>query len=114
MVVREQKRTRAISVGARPSEASSTMCIRSLRLGFVSRFILRMRSLRCWEERRTLSISGRLFCGWLDLVSHTMPQEMAVCSTILCIYIAGAPAPVTEQLEAPEGLSRWRSAPGGV
>lgn len=79
------------------------MCIRSLRLGFVSRFTLRMRSLRCWEERRTLSISGRLFCGWLDLVSHTMPQEMAVCSTILCIYLAGAPAPVTEQLEAPEG-----------
>jgi hypothetical protein len=35
-VVREQKRTRAISVGERPSEASSAMCILSLRLGFLS------------------------------------------------------------------------------
>src|SRR5215211_2095178 len=47
------------------------MCIRSLRLGFVSRFILKMRSLRCWGVREILSIGGRLsVAGWIWRLYH--------------------------------------------
>ncbi len=63
-VVREQKRTRAISVGERPSEASSTMCIRNLLLGWRSRFIFRMRPLRSFGAMVILCMEGRFFGGW--------------------------------------------------
>src|SRR5919202_432078 len=69
-VVREQKRAREISVGERPpEEASSTMCILSLRLGFTSRFISMMRPLRSSGAMVILSMGGRLFRGWMDLAS---------------------------------------------
>ena len=68
-VVREHKRTRAISVGERPSEASSTMCNFNLLLDWRSRFISRMRSLRSEEAKAILCMDGRLFCGWMDLAS---------------------------------------------
>jgi len=68
-VVREQKSTRAISVGERPSEASSAMCILSLRLGFASRFISMMRSLRTWGAMVIFSMCGRFFGGWMDVAS---------------------------------------------
>lgn len=45
-VVRAQKSTREISVGESPSALSSAMCIRSLLLGRLSRFISAMRLLR--------------------------------------------------------------------
>jgi hypothetical protein len=85
-VVREQKSTPAISVVERPSEASSAMCILSLRLGFASRFILTMRSLRSEGAMAILSMGGRLFRGWLDLASlpcHTeRPSVQLSCASI--------------------------------
>src|SRR5215210_1073863 len=88
-VVREQKRAREISVGERPSAASSTMCILSLLLGCHSRFILTMRSLRSAGAMAILSMGGRLFRGWLDLVSLPCNTERpSLCSIILCIYLA--------------------------
>ena len=87
-MVREQKRTRAISVGERPSEASSTMCILSLLLGRRSRFIFWMRSLRSCGAMVILCMDGRLFGGWHGFGVFTMPQGTAVCSIILCIYLA--------------------------
>jgi hypothetical protein len=47
-------------VGEKPSEASRAMCILNLRLGFVSRFIRRMRSLRHCRVRMILCMDGRL------------------------------------------------------
>ena len=89
-MVREQKRRRAISVGESPSEASSVMCILSLRLGFISRFI----ALHLGDEALALLgdngdiLHVRPFLWWLDGFGvFTMPQRAAVCSIILCIYL---------------------------
>src|SRR5215218_3345017 len=72
-VVREQKRTPEISLGERPSEASSTICILSLRLGFTSRFIIRISSLRSLGDGDTLHWRPSLW--WLDGCGvFTMPQ----------------------------------------
>src|SRR5918995_5030603 len=58
-----------ISVGERPSEVSSVMCILSLRLGFISRFISEMRHSRCWGTMVIFCMCGRFFGGWLGLAS---------------------------------------------
>jgi hypothetical protein len=55
-----------ISVGERPSEASRVMCILSLRLGFISRFISEMRHSRSWGTIGIFSMCGRFFGGWMD------------------------------------------------
>ena len=68
-VVREQNRTREISVGERPSEASSAMCILSLLLGRLSRFISMMSPLRSWGVMVIFSMCGRFFGGWMDVAS---------------------------------------------
>src|SRR5918994_333868 len=75
-----------ISVGERPSEASRVMCILSLRLGFISRFISEMRHSRSWGTIGIFSMCGRFFGGWMGV--FTMPQRTAVCSVILYIYPA--------------------------
>jgi hypothetical protein len=71
-VVLEQKRTRAISVGERPSAQSSTMCILSLLLGRLSRFIFWMRSLRSSEARVILCIWAAVsfVAGWIWRLYH--------------------------------------------
>src|SRR5215217_3033361 len=71
-VVREQKRTRAISVGERPSAQSSTMCILSLLLGRRSRFIFWMRFLRSSEARVILCIWAAVsfVAGWIWRLYH--------------------------------------------
>jgi hypothetical protein len=56
-------------VGESPSEASSVMCILSLRLGFISRFISQMRHSRCWETMVIFSMCGSFFGGWMDVAS---------------------------------------------
>src|SRR5829696_3006848 len=89
MVVREQKRTRAISVGESPSKASSAMCILSLRLGFALHL----------DDEALAYLGGdgdilhvRPSLRWLDGCGvFTMPQRTAVCSIILCIFLAGIP-----------------------
>jgi hypothetical protein len=63
------------------------MCILNLRLGFLSRFILTMRSLRSFEVRVILSASGRLSFSVAGFGVFSMPQKMAACSIILCIYL---------------------------
>src|SRR5829696_3424070 len=76
MVVREQNRVRAISVGERPSAASSTMCILSLLLslllGRLSRFIFWMRSLRSSKGRVILCIRTAVsfVAGWIWRLYH--------------------------------------------
>ncbi len=52
-------------MGERPSAARRVMCILSLRLGFISRFISMMRLLRSWGAMMILCMCGRLFGGWL-------------------------------------------------
>src|SRR5215212_7635709 len=71
-VVREQKRIRAISVGERPSAASSTMCILSLLLGRLWRFISWMRSLRKEEAMVILCIWAAVsfVAGWIWRLYH--------------------------------------------
>ena len=68
-VVREQNRTREILVGERPSEASSAMCILSLLLGRLSRFISMMSPLCSWGVMVIFSMCGRFFGGWMDVAS---------------------------------------------
>jgi hypothetical protein len=45
------------------------MCILSLRLGFISRFISEMRRSRSWGTMVIFSMCGRFFSGWMDLAS---------------------------------------------
>jgi hypothetical protein len=85
-IVREQKRTRAISVGERPLAQSNTMCILSLLLDRLSRFNSWMRSLRSSETRVILCIRSAV--SLMDGFGvFTMPQEITICSVILCIYL---------------------------
>lgn len=63
------------------------MCILSLRLDFVSRFIARIRSLRCCGGEDD-ALHGRPFLRWLvGSGDFTMPQEAAVYLIILCIHL---------------------------
>ncbi len=59
-------------VGRCPSAASSTMCIRNLRLGFLSRFIPTIRSLRSSGVRVILCIWAAVFsvAGWIWRLYH--------------------------------------------
>jgi hypothetical protein len=72
-------------VGERPSEASSAMCILSLRLGFALHLDDEVLAyLGCDGD----ILHVRPFLPWLaGFGVLTMPQEMAVCSIILCIYL---------------------------
>jgi hypothetical protein len=84
--VREQKSTRAISVGDKPSAASRMMCILSLLLERLSRFISMMRSLRSCGAIVILCMDGRFFGGWMDVASlpcHTeRPSVQLSCASI--------------------------------
>src|SRR5215207_3761395 len=60
-----------ISTHTKRSEASKTMCILNLRLGFISRFIVQMRSLRSGGAIVIPSIGGRSFvAGWIWRLYH--------------------------------------------
>ena len=50
-------------------EASSAMCILSLLLGRLSRFISMMSPLRSWGVMVIFSMCGRFFGGWMDVAS---------------------------------------------
>jgi hypothetical protein len=60
-------------VAEKPSEASEAMCILNLRVGFIWRFIWRIRSMRCFGGVRViLCKDGRFFggSGWIWCLYH--------------------------------------------
>ena len=64
------------------------MCILSLRLGLLSRFIFDDEVLAFLGGDGD-TLHGRPSLWWLDGFGvFTMPQGTAVCSIILCIYLA--------------------------
>ena len=87
-LVHEQKRIRAISVGERPSAASSTVCILNLRLGFAFALHLLDEILAFFRsDGDTLHGRPSLWCLDGFGVFTMQQEEMAVCSIILCIYL---------------------------
>ena len=75
-------------MGERPSEASSAMCILSLLLGRLSRFISMMSPLRSWGVMVIFSMCGRFFGGWMDVASLPCHKGRPFVLFILCIYLA--------------------------
>jgi hypothetical protein len=107
-VVREQKRTRAISVGERPSAQSSTMCILSLLLGRLSRFIFWMRSLRSSEARVILCIwaAVSLVAGWIWRLYHATGDGRLFNYPVLLSSFGASPAPGTTSSDSIRALVR--------
>ena len=64
------------------------MCILSLRLGFISRFISEMRHSRSWGTIGIFSMCGRFFGGWMDGRLYHATKDGRPFSVILYIYPA--------------------------